>query len=143
MKMYLDDMRKPPVGYHLVKNVNEAKDFCMNNRGLITDMSLDHDLGACSDCIHRLLGIEPGSAPLEEVQAQWLHKSQMTQMPNCDHFGTGYTFLCWLEENFEYWPVNKPQVHSANPVGRMRMQQVIDAYYSTRKPAGEHPPSAA
>ena len=42
-----------------------------------------------------------------------------------DNVDTGYTVVCWMEEN-DIWPTHKPSVHSANPVGRARMQQVID-----------------
>ncbi len=41
---------------------------------------------------------------------------------------TGYTVVCWMEEN-NIWPPGGVRVHSMNPVGRVRMQQVIDAHY--------------
>jgi hypothetical protein len=42
---------------------------------------------------------------------------------------TGYDAVCWMEAN-NVWPKSKPTVHSMNPVGRKRMQQAIDQYYS-------------
>lgn len=43
---------------------------------------------------------------------------------------TGYTILCWLEENPRFLPKNIRLVTS-NPVGRARMQMVIDKLYGT------------
>jgi hypothetical protein len=41
---------------------------------------------------------------------------------------TGYDVVCWMEEN-NVWPRDGVVVHSMNPVGRARMQQVIDRHY--------------
>lgn len=40
---------------------------------------------------------------------------------------TGYDVICWMEEN-NVWP-KYVECHSANPVGRERIQQVIDKHY--------------
>lgn len=42
---------------------------------------------------------------------------------------TGYDILCWLEENTYFLPTCGIRIVSANPVGRQRMQQVIDKLY--------------
>lgn len=42
---------------------------------------------------------------------------------------TGYDIMCWLEENPEFLPVCDIRIVSSNPVGRQRMQQVIDKLY--------------
>lgn len=80
---------------------------------MVQKASLDHDLGACEKCMDG------------KTWGQWLAKHDWQQAPNCDHFGTGYTLVCWMEET-GHWPKEKPTVHSANPVGRQRMQQAID-----------------
>ena len=41
---------------------------------------------------------------------------------------TGYDVLCWMEEN-DVWPIDGVVVHSMNPVGKERMQVVIDEHY--------------
>ena len=41
---------------------------------------------------------------------------------------TGYDLLCIMEEH-NVWSKHIPFVHSMNPVGRQRMQQVIDRKY--------------
>jgi len=38
---------------------------------------------------------------------------------------TGYDIMCWLEEHTKYLPA-EIQLVTSNPVGRKRMQQVID-----------------
>lgn len=45
---------------------------------------------------------------------------------------TGYEVVCWMEEN-DVWPINGVQVHSINPVGRARMQQVINKHYGSQR----------
>ena len=42
---------------------------------------------------------------------------------------TGYDVVCWMEE-YDKWPVDGTQVHSANPVGRSKMMQAISRYYN-------------
>lgn len=41
---------------------------------------------------------------------------------------TGYDVVLWMEEN-NVWPKHGVRVHSMNPVGRQRMQVVIDKHY--------------
>jgi hypothetical protein len=42
---------------------------------------------------------------------------------------TGYTVVLWLEANPEFWPKNGVRVHSQNPVGKGRMNVVIQRHY--------------
>lgn len=109
--LWLDDMRPAPIGWIWVRTVDEAKERLL--AGAVERASLDHDLGACEACMR-------GRTP-----EQWLEETGYTQMPQCEHFGTGYNLVCWMEETGN-WPKQKPTVHSRNPAGRARMQQVID-----------------
>jgi hypothetical protein len=84
--------------------------------GSVVKASLDHDPGCCADCLN---GMSP---------AEWLEKTNYQSMPHCEHFGTGYNLVRWMEEN-GIWPKEKPTVHSANSVGRARMIQVIEKYW--------------
>lgn len=46
-----------------------------------------------------------------------------------DLYTTGYTVACWIEEYAHEnpdWPVPIITCHSANPVGRKRIEQVIE-----------------
>lgn len=110
IKLWLDDVRDPvkygAYGYTWVKTVDEAKPLLETGR--VITASLDHDLGACESCME-----------------QWRDKDYAVSMPNCEHFGTGYTLVTWMEETGN-WPLSKPNVHSANPVGAARMRQVIN-----------------
>lgn len=45
---------------------------------------------------------------------------------------TGYDVMCWLEEHPEHLPKQEIKIVSSNPVGRDRMQSVIDKLYSNR-----------
>lgn len=127
INLWLDDIRNPKDydldGWLWVKNVSEAQAaMSLHN---VQRMSLDHDLGACDDC-YRAAGLDPNAGDKAD---QWLEKSAYSQMPNCGHFGTGYDFCLWMAEK-GIWPAEKPAVHSANTVGRQRMQGVIDRYFT-------------
>lgn len=117
INLWLDDMRPAPAGWLWLKTVDAAKELL--RAGRVRKASLDHDLGACRDCMRG------------RTVEQWLDESGMTQMPNCEHFGTGYTLVCWMEET-GYWPHEKPTVHSANPAGRARMLQAINREWERR-----------
>ena len=43
MKLYVDDLRAPPVGWELASTVDEAIEKLRS--GKVTDLSLDYDLG--------------------------------------------------------------------------------------------------
>lgn len=115
--LWLDDVRSTPVGWIGVKTVEEAKRYL--ERGLVQRASLDHDLGACPTCL--------GGRSSDE----WLAEHHFSQMPNCDHFGTGYTLVCWMEET-GHWPIERPTVHSANPAGRQKMLMAINREWERR-----------
>lgn len=117
INLWLDDIRPAPEGWVWVKTVKEAIAEMENEATTTVNMSLDHDLGPCDDCANDYFG-------------SW--QQNYLEQFTCTHNGTGYQFVCWMEEN-DCWPVNKPTVHSANPVGRARMQQVIDKEWNSRK----------
>lgn len=113
INLWLDDVRPAPIGWLHVKTVEDAK--LQLEAGRVKKASLDHDLGACDACME-----------------SWRGRDWVTAMPNCEHFGTGYTLVCWMEET-NHWPDEKPTVHSANPVGRERMRRVIDKCWRERE----------
>ena len=47
MKLWVDDHRPAPRGWRGVRSVAAAKVYL--EQGLVTDISLDHDMGACAD----------------------------------------------------------------------------------------------
>lgn len=121
MNLYLDDMRPAPEGWTRAYTVEDAKAALLT--GTVVKASLDHDLGACTNCLNG------------RSAEQWLEEHGYRSMPHCEHFGSGYTLVCWMEETGN-WPQEKPTVHSANPAGRARMQQVIDRAFKARQAAG-------
>lgn len=44
---------------------------------------------------------------------------------------SGYDLLCWMERS-NTWPKGNIHVHSANPTGAARMQQVIDKWKESK-----------
>lgn len=100
--LWLDDIRDPvPHGYIGAHWVLTADD-CIEalKTKLYHFASLDHDLS------------DKASMGMPEKNER-----------------TGYTVICWLEENPEYWPEIGVRVHSVNPVGKGKMQQVIMRHY--------------
>lgn len=105
VRLFLDDLRSPPDGsWTVVRTVEDAIEVMRKFR--VTEMSLDHDLGMCSECMQGFDG------------------TALT----CHHMKTGYDFVLWMVEN-EQWPEVMPMVHSMNPVGRMNMIRTIQRYY--------------
>lgn len=119
--LFLDDERSPDDVYPGVE-----KDWSVVRRlgvmkGImtmitVTSMSLDHDLGACEECM------------AGRSQLQWLEEHHFQTMPHCGHVGTGLDLVKWMVEG-GHWPKQKPAVHSANREGRAAMQALIDTHF--------------
>jgi hypothetical protein len=104
MILWLDDVRKP--WEHGFVGADWAKNYDeaikLLQTHLVTFASLDHDLSE-----QAALGEKP------------------------EHEKTGYDVVCWLEEHPQYWPPCGVIVHSMNPVGKARMEQVIKKHYES------------
>jgi hypothetical protein len=109
--LWLDDCRNPAKfgfpNYTWAKTAEEA--IALLRTGEVCYASLDHDLTA------------------EQM------KGGMFGEIREDGQASGYDVVVWLEQHPEYWPRDGVTVHSMNPAGRARMQQVIDRFY--RKPS--------
>jgi hypothetical protein len=125
--IWLDDLgpddqpysRAVPEGWLHVRTVEEAKAaFALYN---VQNISLDHDLGACKECMQGL------------TAEQWLEAHAYTAMPNCEHVGTGYDLCLWMAEN-NIWPKVFPFVHSHNQVGTVRMLGLLLRYFPAEQP---------
>ena len=99
MKLWIDDVREPPIGYKWIHSVNEAKYIIslysnviyFNDNGIrvneIELIDIDHDAGVFSQ------------------------------------FGGDYIkLLDWLEETGRNYPIH---IHSMNPVGVQNMREII------------------
>ena len=100
MFLWLDDMRKPPVGFTWAKTADEA--IALLETGKVEFASLDHDLA-------------------EEHYADMDRSTGFKEK-------TGYEVVCWMEQ-YDIWPPLGCAVHSFNPVGKARMLAAMDRVY--------------
>lgn len=119
MNLYMDDVRAVPVGWTVARSVKSAK--AALETGDVDYASLDHDMGACDDCTRT--GDHVGDMLSPET----------TYMNWCRHAEDGTSLVRWMIET-GHWPKHKPIVHSANPVGRERMQALIEAHFPGVRP---------
>lgn len=128
MKIYLDDCRSTPEGWHRCNTVEEVQELLCDallGGEEITHMSLDHDLGAsylCHNCYD--MGTENEDC-VEDC------KCDCHNLPTPLIFPSGYDLVKWMARH-DMWSTNKPTVHSANPAGRINMIATIERYW--------HPP---
>jgi len=104
----MDDRRTCPDGWKLARTVEDAMLFLAT--GDVDACTLDHDMGACPDCVAKKQDIGVGFY-------SW-----------CPHVLDGTKLVRWMVETGN-WPKRKPMVHSANPDGRRRMLDMIDQFY--------------
>jgi hypothetical protein len=104
LKVWLDDSRPAPTGWLRVTTVASARRLL--EAGLVDEISLDYDLGWCSDCLHR---------------GEHLKNSGLR---HCAHVPTGYDLVVWMSDT-GHWPRCPPIVHSGNIEGGARMLGVI------------------
>lgn len=112
MRLWLDDVRIPPPGWTWAKTAKEAREHLAT--GLVQEASLDHDLGGevqhVTDSGILVAGAIESALPTEN----------------------GTALVRWMVET-GHWPRIKPRVHSANPVGAMRMREMIEAHWRPRE----------
>lgn len=102
-KLYLDDVRNPKSeGWNIVRNFDEFVRWITEN-GLPDEISFDHDL-AEPDLSSNKGFISYGKTGYDA--AKWL----------CNY--------CWTNG----LPIPKWNIHSANPVGRINIQQLLSSY---------------
>lgn len=113
MKLWLDDIRECPPGWTWAKRAAEAIE-CLRT-GEVEEVSLDHDLGACERCMNG------------QTVEDWLLATNFRSMPNCSHFGTGYTVACWIEEKAISGELGRLAwaCHSSNVTGRNRIEATL------------------
>lgn len=115
--LFVDDVRPVPEGWRVARTIEDAK--LLLETGEVDALSLDHDMGACADCVSK--GLHIGD----------MQTSETTFMNWCQHHEDGTKLVRWIIET-GHWPKQMPWVHSANPVGRHRMQAMIERYWNDR-----------
>jgi len=138
MKVWLDDVRKPPVGWEWRKTALEAIELLKS--GEVRELSLDHDL----EPEHYDLPIEENIAVITVGD-----KTDSQESENEDPYSrlpdtTGYSVCLWMAQN-DVWPPIM-YIHSASPPGRARMKSIIERYKPecsvlVMLPPGQHPPT--
>ena len=111
--LYMDDVRRCPVGWTVARTVEEAQRLLTTG---VDRCSLDHDMGACAACIASGAHVGDMATP-ETTFLFW-----------CSHTMDGTKLVRWMVETGT-WPTQKPTVHSMNPSGRKRMEQLIDTFF--------------
>lgn len=123
LKVWLDDVRKPPQGW--VWCTTPTQVLTLVDAGVVCELSLDHDLGDDA-------GIGTGYdvvVGLEDRWAEILHGLSPKQaLPDPQRLLSISTIRC----------------HSANPVGRKRIESVVASLERAREIyLSQHPPSSA
>ena len=104
LRVWLDDSRPAPTGWLHLRSVTAAQELL--SAKLVREMSLDHDLGWCADCIR-----------------EGAHLRQSGKR-HCPHTPTGYDLCIWMADR-NIWPSVPPAVHSGNLEGGARMLGLI------------------
>jgi len=115
--LYVDDVRKCPDGWIVARTIEAAKEAL--TLGHVRRLSLDHDMGACDNCIAKGEHIGDMATP-ETTFLNW-----------CKHVEDGTKLVYWMIET-NTWPQEMPTVHSMNPCGRERMVAMIQRYWPER-----------
>ncbi len=121
-KVWLDDMRKEPIGWFRAHNYDECLELLQ--RGDVIELSLDHDLADIHYAMHERTDY---SCP----------------DPYAGSEKTGYHVVLWMCENNVWPPVIR--IHSMSTVGRQRMEATIRRYAPEETilimmQGGAHPP---
>lgn len=130
LRVWLDDSRPAPTGWMHLRSVTAVQELLKAT--LVRELSLDHDLGWCADCIR---------------EGAHLRKSGKR---HCPHTPTGYDLCVWMAGTGA-WPALPPAVHSGNLDGGARMLGLIARHWSSPgsensvdgSPAEPPPPAGA
>lgn len=114
LRVWLDDSRPAPAGWMHLRSVTAVQELLKAR--LVREISLDHDLGWCGDCIR---------------DGAHLRK---TGQRHCPHTPTGYDLCVWMADT-GLWPAVPPAVHSGNLEGGARMLGLIARHWALDQPA--------
>jgi hypothetical protein len=111
MRIYLDDQRRAPFGWDLVKTADDC--IARLSTGKVVELSLDHDLA--EEHYERVV--------LETVDA---NPDGYQEFREAFREKTGYSVVQWMIEH-GVWP-ELIILHTMNPVGRADMRRAIERY---------------
>lgn len=137
MKVWLDDVRKPPVGWEWAKTAEQA--IALVQSGDVTEISLDHDL----EPEHYRVLIESADPndPNSQAYVTLGGPVEVDEVATTSD-RTGYAVCLWMAEHNVWPPIVR--IHSASAPGRERMKSVVqryggDAVTLIMMPPGSHP----
>lgn len=118
MKLWIDDVRPAPEGYHWCKSVNEAKDFITRCENMILKlMDRGHKLFLSRDYEGRSIAYaRANDFDIEVIDID--HDAGEYAKDGGDYI----KLLDWLEEQRLGYPI---RIHSMNPVGVQNMRAII------------------
>lgn len=106
MKLWHDDVRPPPPGWVWARTNEKAKEFLSER--LVTEISLDHDLG-----LHVL------DVPESGADDYWDKVIEIANSVTAEDAETGLDLVEWMI--IKRLVPHKVTIHSWNPDGAMRM----------------------
>jgi hypothetical protein len=111
MKVYLDDTRKAPFGWELVKTADEAVEKLKT--GKVEAIALDHDLAEEH--------YDPENWAFLDAYGYTEHMDRSKYKEK-----TGYHVVQWMVANNTFPP--EIVVHTLNPVGRQDMVRALETH---------------
>lgn len=128
MKLWFDDVRPAPPGWTWAKTVLEAIQHL--ETGEVQRASLDHDIGFFLDA-------KGDRVYFQEADFIVKNRGEPERLVNVraeigQAMQDGTDLVRWMAEH-DTWPAEKPVVHSMNPVGKKRMQEMIERYWHPKE----------
>lgn len=116
--LWVDDVRQSPEGWLWARNAYEAIDLLESHN--VEFASLDHDLGSYMQCNECEWG-------------EFCNVSPDQCTCKCHLPGPTGLDLLKLMKEMNLWPINKPAVHSMNPIGKQQMINFIEDFGPYKK----------
>ena len=119
MKLWVDDIRTAPYGYHWCRSVNEAKKYILS-----TEKRIERYMDRGKDCFQNFdfAGRTKAYSAATKVDIEVIdidHDAGDFARDGGDYIN----LLNWLEETGRNYPI---RIHTMNPVGREQMKSIIE-----------------
>lgn len=119
MKLWVDDIRNAPHGYHWCKSVNEAKKYILATESCINrcmkrghNCFLNYDFVGRTDAYNAAKKVDIEVIDIDHDAGEYAKDG-----------GDYINLLNWLEETGRNYPI---RIHTMNPVGREQMKSIIE-----------------
>lgn len=119
MKLWVDDIRTAPDGYHWCKSVNDAKKYIRATEKCIErcmerghNCFLNYDFVGRTDAYNAATKVDIEVIDIDHDAGEYAKDG-----------GDYINLLNWLEETGRNYPI---RIHTMNPVGREQMKSIIE-----------------